>query len=107
MRGVPVEDALLERNSLEEEYEVLVAGHHGSRHTAGPAFLAQVRPAFSIVSTNADNIRGYPAPETVDRIRAHTRERVYFTFRDGSVCMEWRAHTRVSPCPRHESGAGR
>lgn len=96
-----IEEQLLSAGSLHGPYDILVAGHHGSQGTSSREFLSQVQPAYTIVSTNADNIRGYPAPATLKRLQAHTAKALLTTYRHGEICLEWQAGTdlpqRCSP----------
>ena len=48
---------------------VLKVGHHGSAFASSEQFIAAVAPKLSVVSVNADNVRGYPAGETIERLR--------------------------------------
>lgn len=51
------------------DLELLVAGHHGSKHSTSPAFLAAVAPDTVIISSG-ENAYGHPAPETLARLEA-------------------------------------
>jgi len=84
-----VEQQLINKNSLAGSYDVLVAGHHGSSGTSSNAFLLTVKPAYAIVSTNADNIRGYPAAETLKRLGQHSSLGVLVTYDYGDICLQW------------------
>lgn len=48
--------------------DVLVAGHHGSSTSSGEDFLAQVRPALSVISCGQDNAYGHPHKEALERL---------------------------------------
>ena len=48
--------------------DVLVVGHHGSDFASTEAFLEIVRPRYALISSNANNFRGYPSPRTVARL---------------------------------------
>lgn len=61
---------------LEEEHAILMtdqdvsatllkAGHHGSRTSGSPDFIAAVRPEQVIISAGKDNNFGHPHPETI------------------------------------------
>ncbi|MCK0743789.1 DNA internalization-related competence protein ComEC/Rec2 [Chromohalobacter nigrandesensis] len=54
---------------LEHTLTVLVAGHHGSRTSSSPAFVARTRPRHVIFSAGRDNAHGHPHPEVVRRFR--------------------------------------
>lgn len=86
--GYRVEKKLVENNLLANSYDVLVAGHHGSKGTSSEEFLKQINPAYSIISTDADNIRGYPDVDTVGRLRQYSRLGLFSTFEDGDICFQ-------------------
>ena len=91
--GIRVEKKLVEDNLLAESYDVLVAGHHGSKGTSSEEFLKQVNPAYSIISTDADNIRGYPDRDTVGRLRQYSHSGLFSTYEDGDICLQMGAAT--------------
>ena len=66
-RGAPSEQLLLEHYSL-PKLEVLVVGHHGSKHSTTEALLAQTRPEYALISVGADNSYGHPAKEILARL---------------------------------------
>jgi competence protein ComEC len=66
---------------------VLKVGHHGSRNSSTPEFLAAVQPALAVISVGARNSYGHPARETLARLSA-VGARVLRTDRDGAVIME-------------------
>ena len=79
-----VEKALLEQKRLPREVDLLVAGHHGAADATGEAFLAAVRPRFTVISVNEENIRGYPSPEVIARLE-QSGTRLLRTDRDGEL----------------------
>jgi len=87
--GNRVEQQLIHNNSLHGPYDILVAGHHASARTASNDFLSKVNPAYTLISINAHNVRGYPAAETLKRLQSHTRKSVFKTYQHGEICMEW------------------
>ena len=56
--------------SLAQHYDVLKAGHHGSRYSSSADFLAQVAPKMTVVSCGAGNRYGHPHEETLERLAA-------------------------------------
>lgn len=48
--------------------DVLVVGHHGSRHSSAYDFLAQLQPKLAVISAGHDNRYGHPAQETLARL---------------------------------------
>ena len=84
--GISVEGQLLAEGALVNRYPILVAGHHGSLRTASQQFLSVVRPEHVAVSINANNMRGYPDPNTLKRLEA-AGANVWLTYRDGTLCF--------------------
>ncbi|MDO8567105.1 MAG: hypothetical protein Q7R57_00140, partial [Dehalococcoidales bacterium] len=65
---------------------VLKAGHHGSKTSTSPGFLAVVNPQVAVVSVGANNRLGHPGTEVMERLKARTgAERVYRTDLNGTV----------------------
>ena len=50
--------------------DVLKVGHHGSKNSTMPEFLAAVGPQVSIVSSDEENPYGHPSPELLERLKA-------------------------------------
>lgn len=80
------ESELLRAAARSLRADVLKVGHHGSRTSSTPAFLAAVDPAIAVVSCGARNRFGHPAPPTLASLAA-TRARVLRTDRDGAVTI--------------------
>ena len=62
-------------------------GHHGAADASSRAFLKAVDPIWAVISVNRNNLRGYPAPATLELLKdlgITTR----ITFRDGGYT--WR-----------------
>jgi len=66
--------------------DVLKVGHHGSRTSSSPAFLAAVKPREAVISCGARNRFGHPAPSTVEALAA-AGARIWRTDHDGAVTM--------------------
>jgi competence protein ComEC len=64
--------------------QVLKVGHHGSRTSTSPAFVAAVRPEMAVISVGADNDFGHPYPATLRTLEA-AGVRVLRTDLDGAV----------------------
>jgi competence protein ComEC len=65
---------------------VLKVGHHGSRTSTEPGFLAQVAPEYAIISCGRRNRFGHPRQEILDRLSA-AHVRTFRTDRDGATCF--------------------
>jgi competence protein ComEC len=65
--GLPSEAAMLAA-ALPLQSTVLKVGHHGSKNSSGPAFLAAVQPQIAVIQVGAENRYGHPAPEILDRL---------------------------------------
>lgn len=77
----PAEERLL-RSGVNLRATVLKVGHHGSRTSTTPAFLAAVSPWLALISVGADNDYGHPAPEVMERLASVP---VLRTDQDGTV----------------------
>ncbi len=82
-RGVTGEELLLRYHTL-PELEVLIVGHHGSKHSTGQALLQATRPEYAIISAGEGNRYGHPAPETLARLAAWGCQ-VFCTADGGSI----------------------
>ncbi len=69
-RGVSGEQALLGTVDL-PDLEVLVVGHHGSKHSTGVVLLHKTRPDVAVISVGANNSHGHPAEETLNRLERY------------------------------------
>lgn len=63
---------------------VLKVGHHGSKTSSTPQFLAAVHPQAAIISVGVDNSYGQPAPLVLAGLR-RAGARVFRTDRDGAI----------------------
>ena len=74
------------RNGNVGQVDVLIAGHHGSKHSTCEALLEAVRPEIVCISAGRDNPYGHPAPETLERL-ARFGCRVYRTDQVGTITI--------------------
>ena len=64
--------------------DILKIGHHGSKNSTTPEFLAAVRPQVAIISAGEDNPYGHPSKELLERLEV-AGIRVLRTDRNGAV----------------------
>jgi competence protein ComEC len=81
----PVERYLLD-HGVPLASDALKVGHHGSRTSTTPAFLARVAPRVAVISVGADNPFGHPHEGTLAAL-ARAGVTVYRTDRDGAVTL--------------------
>ncbi len=60
---------------------VLKVGHHGSKTSTSPEFLAVVNPRLAVISVGEDNPHGHPTDEVMQRlIEQLGSENIYLTY---------------------------
>jgi competence protein ComEC len=80
-----VEREILSENTSEALHsDVLKIGHHGSKNSTTPEFLAAVQPRLGIISAGEDNAYGHPHEELLERLE-DAGVRILRTDRDGAV----------------------
>lgn len=79
------ERALL-RNAQIPDVDILVAGHHGSKHSTCEELLAAVRPEIVCISVGKDNSYGHPMPELLQRLQKYGCT-VYRTDLHGTITI--------------------
>lgn len=61
-----IEKYLIGKHKTEIQSDVLKAGHHGSKTSSAPEFVAAVAPAYAVISAGKDNSYGHPHQEVLD-----------------------------------------
>ena len=84
--GEATERVLLGRYGASLRADVLKVGHHGSRFSTTPEFLAAVEPDVALVSVRADPRRRLPDDGVLERLR-RSGAAVYRTDRLGAVTV--------------------
>jgi competence protein ComEC len=74
------------RSAATLDADILQLGHHGSRTSTTPAFLAAVDPAVAVYSASTGNQYGHPHAEVLDRVLAAGIE-VFGTAVHGTVTV--------------------
>jgi competence protein ComEC len=77
----------LRQRGLLTEADILKVGHHGSKTSTTPSFLAKIRPEISVISSGKNNTYNHPAPEIVTALRTEN-SRVYRTDQLGTLHFE-------------------
>ena len=84
--------------------DVLKVGHHGSRTSSSPAFLAAVGAREAVVSVGPRNRFGHPHPITMAALAA-SGARVWRTDHDGAVTVSTDGDTLVAHSAREAAPA--
>ena len=85
-----VEQAMLAEPEVEST--LLKVGHHGSRSSTTPEFLARVAPEWAAISCGRRNRYGHPARQTLEKLEA-AHVRTVSTDIDGAQCFALDGHT--------------
>lgn len=93
--GEATERVLLDRYVSALRSDVLKVGHHGSRFSTSPAFLAAVAPRVAIISVRADPRRRLPDEGVLERLRSSGAQ-VIRTDESGAVTVAVDATGRIS-----------
>jgi competence protein ComEC len=84
----PEEQRILAQSGAEGGIQstILKVGHHGSRSSTRPEFLAAVNPAWAVISCGRRNRFGHPREEILAELQsAHTR--TFRTDTEGATCF--------------------
>jgi competence protein ComEC len=65
---------------------ILKVGHHGSKFSSSPAFLAQVKPEVAVYMAGRGNSYGYPHKETIAALKAAGAQ-IYGTDVNGTIMI--------------------
>jgi competence protein ComEC len=77
--------------------DVLKVGHHGSKNSTTPEFLAAVAPHVAIISSGVENPYGHPSPELLARLE-QSGARVLRTDTNGAVQVLTDGHMLQVSC---------
>jgi competence protein ComEC len=66
---------------------LIKVGHHGSRSSSTPPFVAALDPRLAFISVGASNLFGHPAADVVARY-GEVGAQVFRTDRDGAIIVE-------------------
>lgn len=68
------------------DVDVLIAGHHGSKHSTCEELLTAVSPEIVCISAGENNLYGHPAPELLQRL-AEFGCTIYRTDKHGTITI--------------------
>lgn len=74
--------------------DVLKAGHHGSKGSSSPAFLAYTSPQIALISVGQNNRYKHPHQETLERFRAQNMT-IYRTDEQGAIRFRGLNHWKL------------
>lgn len=72
------------RIDIPPDIDVLKAGHHGSRTSSNPEFLAVTRPLFTLISSGEGNSYGHPNSAVLSSLE-QVGTRIFRTDRAGAI----------------------
>lgn len=79
----PIEQDLLDTDTLPHVCDVLKVGHHGSDTSSSEPFLSAIQPSTAVISCALYNDYGHPSPIVLDRFAAHDTE-IHITAKEGT-----------------------
>jgi len=82
------------QNYPDLKVDVLVLGHHGSRHSSAYAFLKQLKPKVVIASAGFHNRYGHPSEMTLQRLK-QLNIPVLSTVQQGSIQFSRQANGQM------------
>jgi len=80
------EESILSTNN-DLKSHILQVGHHGAKDASLIDFLNAVSPQYSVISSNKDNINGYPAKKTLNKLAA-VGSKILLTSEQGTITFE-------------------
>ncbi len=69
------------------EVDILVAAHHGSKHSTGKSWLEALDPDYVVISCGRNNPYGHPADEVLERIQKEESQ-VFRTDISGAILFK-------------------
>lgn len=92
---IPAERRMLE-SGVNISADVMLAGHHGSRTSSHPEFVAAINPSIAVISVGEGNTYGHPNDEVLETF-AQRNMRVYRTDQLGSIVLVTDGTTITGP----------
>ncbi len=79
-----IERYLVSIDAKSLDVDVLKLGHHGSRTSSSPEFLAAASPEYAIVSAGKDNQYGHPHKEVIENV-GNIGAKILATIDEGAI----------------------
>lgn len=77
-------EAQQKKGTLPKTYEILKAGHHGSKNATGEKLLQLCAPTITLISAGEKNSYGHPHRETLERVE-EIDSRIFCTSTCGAI----------------------
>ncbi|ASS66076.2 MULTISPECIES: ComEC/Rec2 family competence protein [unclassified Paenibacillus] len=87
--GQPLTLTTTEKDRPTSSVDVLKAGHHGSKNSTSPLWLAYWKPTIAVLSAGLNNRYGHPSADTMERLH-EARILAVRTDLDGEIQFEIR-----------------
>ncbi len=82
-----IEKYLLGLEGKNLQSDVLKAGHHGSRTSSDPSFVATVAPTYAVISAGKNNRYGHPHAEVLETFKKYNAE-ILRTAEAGTITFQ-------------------
>lgn len=83
--GLPSEEAMI-ASGEKLKSDVILVGHHGSKHSSGQAFIQAVQPKYAVIQVGKNNY-GHPEEEVLARL-TNANAKIYRTDVDGTIIFK-------------------
>ncbi|MGM9925383.1 MAG: MBL fold metallo-hydrolase [Bacillus sp. (in: firmicutes)] len=83
--GLPSEQDMIASGEMLKS-DVLLVGHHGSKHSTGEPFVQAVQPKYAVIQVGKNNY-GHPEAEVLARL-ANAGAKIYRTDTDGTIVFK-------------------
>lgn len=80
------EALLVSHYGTQLDSDILKLGHHGSKTSSTPDFLAAVTPKLALISSGLHNRYGHPHPSVIERVRADHIP-IFNTAQNGAIIL--------------------
>lgn len=89
---IRIEDVLLNLDKTHLDFDVLKAGHHGSRTSTSLSYAEAISPDYAVISAGKDNTYGHPHQEVLD-ILEKVGAKIVSTAESGTIKFQTNGKT--------------